>query len=53
MMGEQKRWTWSVEARSPVSDRGRYNQVITSDKAEEEKDRRVLEETDGGKKRRH
>ena len=28
------------KARSPVSDKGRYNQVITSDKIEEEKGRR-------------
>lgn len=53
MMGEWRRWTWGAgeegESR-PVSDKGRYNQVITSDKiGEEETERkgRVLGETEG------
>lgn len=52
MMGEWRRWTWGEGdegARGPVSDKGSYNQVITSDKTEEEKGSsgRVLVETEG------
>lgn len=52
MMGEWRGWTWGVGEEGetgPVSDKGRYNQVITSDKIEEEEERRGsgLGETEG------
>lgn len=43
MMGEWRRWTRGAGGegeRGPVSDKGRCNQVITSDKIEEEKESR-------------
>lgn len=51
-MGEQRRWTRGAREegeRGPMSDKGSYNQVITSDKIEEEKERRggVLGEMEG------
>lgn len=52
MMGEWRGWTWGARGEGetgPVSDKGRYNQVITSDKIEEEKEKRggVLGEAEG------
>ncbi len=47
MTGERSGWTWGAAGEEeeegetgPASDKGRYNQVITSDKTEEEKESR-------------
>lgn len=55
MMGEWRRWIWGAGEEgesSPVSDKGTYNQVITSDKIEEEKERKGSVGTDRQRERR-
>lgn len=55
MMGEWRRRTWGAGGgegeRGPVSDKGRYDQVITSDRMEEEEERTGQVECWGRQKR--